>query len=394
MPKAKVSTSFAADICAAMNKGARASVASCGSEQTVADIRGFISTGCVPLDYFLTPSTGRGQFRGGVPIGRVVEIFGPESSGKTTLATQILVSAQRGEVTLISWEKSADGGFIPKLAAESSQPGLAALVDSEVSYDKLRAQQMGLDVDKLIMPSMTDEDGTQKILSMEQELQWIEDLLRAFIESAPKNAGPLVIVWDSVAASQPAKIMENEFGEATVGARARLVQEAMRKLPPLLAKAGATLICVNQVQDKIGGFSPNKFAVQETIPGGRGIKFRATIRLRTQYKGSIEEGTSRVGIDSWVKVIKSKIGPDRAEFPMPVRFDSGIDSDMSMHLFLGEKLGTKNPVWIERGSVFTKTDEGVEVSAPLRGRGLTVLLDQNKGIRARLRNTVMSLIAD
>ena len=384
---AKVSTTFAAQLIEAMNKGSRDAVTVAGTEQSIADISGFIHTGCAPLDYYLTPNTGRGQFRGGLPIGRIIEIFGPEGSGKTTLATQALVSAQRGSATLVSWEK-VGSAYSPKLVSETSPPGIAALVDSEVAFDKSRAQQLGLDVESLLC------SNPKTVLSMEQELEWIEKLIESYGAKKGKGLGPLVIVWDSVAASQPKVVLESEFGDATVAARARLLQEAMRKFAPTLADVGATLICVNQVQDKIGGVMPGRFGPQETVPGGRGLKFRATVRLRTQYKGMLSEGTTDVGIDSWVKVVKNKIGPFKAEFPLPIRFDSGVDDDMAMYMHLQEKLAGKCPVWQAKGEVFVKLEDGTEVSAPLRGRGLTVLLNNHKGTRSKLRNAVMATIAE
>lgn len=379
----RVATEFAARLLEQMNKGSRQAVAVRGTDLSDADVRGFLSTGCPPLDYYLTPYTARGQFRGGYPLGRVVEIYGPEGSGKSTLAMQALVNAQRGAVTSIEWQRHKDGSFTPKLLSPEMPTGSAALIDSEVSFDKLRAQSMGLDLDTLLLPA-------REIDTMEKELAWMDDLLDKAI-ATPGEHGPLCIVWDSVAASLPEKTKESEYGESQVAVRARLLQEAMRKLPPKLALAQATLVCVNQVTDKIGqtfGFGP-----QETVPGGRALKFRASVRLRMVSKGPLEEGSKNVvGIHSLVKVYKSKIGPDKATFSCPVRYDGGIDADTSLALYLSTLPSAV--VWFEKQQVFVEVEKGQRHSVPLRGRGLKVLLDSQEGLRARLHAVAMASLAN
>jgi len=380
----KVATDFAAALLDAMNKGQRAAVTRRGTEQSVSDIAGFLHTGCTALDYYLTPSLGRGQFRGGYPLGRVIEVFGPEGAGKSTLATHALLAAQRGEATLVNWEKQKDGSYVPKVTADQTAPGVAALIDSETAFDKYRAAAMGLDCERLLMP---DED---EVTTMEQELDWIVNLLEQAAAQKTKDRGPVVVVWDSVAASQPKDLKEAAFGEGKVAARARLLQQAMRRIPFPLAQAGGTLICVNQVQDKIGGMP--HMGPMEVVPGGRALKFRSTVRLRVSHQGSLKEGDSIVGKDSWVKVIRSKFGPETENFPMPIHGALGIDDDLGMVLYLIEN---KSPVVsIDKGKVHIKVEEGKEISAPLRGGGFTALMREQKGLRVRLRSAIAALQAN
>jgi len=164
----------------------------------------------------------------------------------------------------------------------------------------------------------------------------------------------------------------------------------MRKLPKLLAQSRATLICVNQVQDKIGGM-PRPFMPNETVPGGRALKFRATLRLRMRSKGSLEEGSTRVGIDAWVKIVKSKIGPSLAEFAVPIRDDVGLDDDLSLAMYLAGC--SKSPVRMEKGKVYVEMEDGKEVSAAWRDRGWSALVGEHKGLRKRLRFAVKASLA-
>jgi recombination protein RecA len=214
-----------------------------------------IPTGALSLDAALGV--------GGMPRGRVVEIYGPESSGKTTLALHVIAEAQR-------------------------RGGMAAFVDAEHALDATYAQKLGVDIDNLLV-SQPD--------SGEQALEIAEVLIR--------SGAVDVLVVDSVAALVPRAELEGEMGDAQMGMQARLMSQALRKLTAIVAKSGTCLIFINQLREKIGVM----FGNPETTTGGRALKFYASVRLDIRRIASLKEGEAVIGSRAKVKVVKNKVAP-------------------------------------------------------------------------------------
>jgi len=289
-----------------------------------------IPTGSISLDLALGV--------GGMPKGRVVEVYGPESGGKTTLALHIVAEAQK-------------------------KGGLAAFIDAEHALDPVYAKRLGVKVNDLLI-SQPDTG--------EQALEILESLV--------KSGAVDVVVIDSVAALTPRAEIEGEMGQAHMGLQARLMSQCCRKLTAIVAKSGTTVIFINQIRMKIGLV----FGNPEETPGGKALKFYSSVRLELRRSAQIKQGDQIIGNRVKAKVVKNKVAPPFQQTEFDIFYNEGI-SKMADIINTGVKFGVVNRTgaWFNYGG--EKLGQGIEGAKTYLKENPRVATEIVKGIKKAVR---------
>lgn len=288
-----------------------------------------IPTGILPLDIALGV--------GGVPRGRIIEVFGPESSGKTTVTLHIIASAQKNG-------------------------GIAAFIDAEHALDPVYAQKLGVNIEDLLV-SQPDTG--------EQGLEICEALVR--------SSALDVVVVDSVAALVPKQEIEGEMGDSHVGLHARLMSQAMRKLTGVISKTRTTVIFINQIREKVGVVYGNP----EVTTGGRALKFYASIRVEVRKAEAIKQGSDVVGNRTKVKVVKNKVAPPFRTAEFDIMYGEGVSRigsviDMGVELDIVDKSGA----WYSYNG--TRLGQGKENTKLYLSQNAEMLEQIEKAVRDKL----------
>ena len=286
-----------------------------------------IATGSLSLDMALG-----GQ---GVPRGRIVEVFGPESSGKTTLALHICAEAQK------------DGG-------------IAAIIDAEHAFDPSWAKKLGVELDTLLVSQPS---------TGEEAMQITEHLIKS-------NAVDVIVV-DSVAALVPKQELDGEIGQSHVGLQARLMSQSMRKLTGVIARSKTVVIFINQIREKVGVM----FGSPETTPGGRALKFYSSCRVDVRRIGSLKDGEDVVGQRVRCKIVKNKVAPPfrNAEFDMMHNSGISFEGDL-LDLGTQHKIVSRSGAWFKYNDTYL--GQGKEKAR--------AFLLENKDVAAEIKDLVMS----
>ncbi|MBS1578429.1 MAG: recombinase RecA [Bacteroidetes bacterium] len=290
-----------------------------------------VSTGSIGLDIALGV--------GGVPKGRVIEIYGPESSGKTTIATHIIAEAQK-------------------------KGGMCAIIDAEHAFDSSYAQKLGVDVDSLLI---SQPDYGEQALEIADRL-----ILSGALD---------VVVVDSVAALVPKGELEGEMGDSKMGLQARLMSQALRKLTATISKTNTVCIFINQLREKIGVM----FGNPETTTGGNALKFYASVRLDIRRMAQIKDGDEAIGNRVKVKVVKNKVAPPFRQAEFDIVFGEGISKvgeiiDMGVELGIVQKSGS----WFSYDS--NKLGQGRDA--------VKQLLTDNPGLANEIENKIRAKVAE
>jgi len=274
---------------------------------------------------------------GGYPRGRIIEIYGPESSGKTTLAIHAIAEAQKAG-------------------------GIAAIIDAEHAFDRFYAKSLGVDVDNLLI-SQPD--------SGEQALEIADQLIR--------SSALDIVVIDSVAALTPKAELEGDMGENKVGLQARLMSQALRKLTASISKTNTTCIFINQLREKIGVM----FGSPETTTGGNALKFYASVRLDIRRIGQIKDGENAIGNQTRVKVVKNKVAPPFRKAEFDIMFGQGISRSGEL-IDLGTELGIvkKSGSWYSYGE--SKLAQGRDASKKI--------MEDNPELAAEIETKIMEAL--
>jgi len=298
-----------------------------------------ISTGSIGLDVALGI--------GGLPKGRVVEIYGPESSGKTTIATHVIAEAQK-------------------------KGGICAIIDAEHAFDSAYAQKLGVDIDNLLI---SQPDYGEQALEIADRL-----ILSGALD---------VVVIDSVAALVPKGELEGEMGDSKMGLQARLMSQALRKLTATISKTNTICIFINQLREKIGVM----FGNPETTTGGNALKFYASVRLDIRRAAQIKDGDEAIGNHVKVKVVKNKVAPPFRSAEFDIIFGEGISKigeiiDMGVELGIVNKSGSwfsyqGNKLGQGRDAVKTLLQDNEEMANEIEGKIRAKIADaQNNGVAA------------